>query len=180
VLGIEGVAARDYFAALPHLVPAKEWSAAGRNRRPATDPVNCLLSFLYGMLRVAVHGALEHVGLDPYIGFLHRVRPGKPALALDMMEEFRPLLADRLAFTLLNRRELTIDDFDKLPTGAYQLTGGARKTVLNAWQHSRQRTWPHHQLNREISAGLLPLVQARLLARHLRGDLNTYQPWTLT
>ena len=181
VLGVEGIAARDYFAALPYLVPiAKEWAAVGRNRRPATDPVNCLLSFLYGMLRVAVHGALEQVGLDPYIGFLHGVRPGKPALALDLMEEFRPLLVDRLAYTLLNRSELTLADFDRLPTGAYRLTDQTRKTVLNAWQRSRQRPWPHIQLGRDVPGALLPLVQARLLARHLREDLDTYQPWTVS
>ncbi|HET8681653.1 MAG TPA: type I-C CRISPR-associated endonuclease Cas1c [Micromonosporaceae bacterium] len=181
VLGVEGIAARDYFAALPYLVNVtKEWGATGRTKRPPTDPVNCLLSFLYGMLRVAVHGALEHVGLDPYIGFLHGVRPGKPALALDMMEEFRPLLADRLAFTMLNRRELARDDFEKLPNGAYRLTDVARKTVLNAWQASRQRPWPHRQLKREVPGALIPLVQARLLARHLRGDIAVYEPWMVT
>lgn len=181
VLGIEGIAARDYFAAIPHLVTnSTDWRAVGRNRRPPTDPVNCLLSFLYGMLRVAVHGALEQVGLDPYIGFLHGVRPGKPALALDLMEEFRPLLADRLAFTLFNRRELTPDDFEDLPNGACQLTEKGRKKVLGAWQQSRQRAWPHAALKREVPGALLPMVQARLLARHLRGDLDTYQPWTVS
>ena len=177
VLGVEGIAARDYFAALPYLISGRQWQVTGRNKRPPTDPVNCLLSFLYGMLRVAVHGALEQVGLDPYIGFLHGIRPGKPALALDLMEEFRPLLVDRLAFTMLNRRELAEKDFEKLPDGAYRLTEDGRKTVLNAWQVSRRRTWPHAQLKRDVEGGLLPLVQARLLARHLRGDLNTYQPW---
>ncbi|GAB3810823.1 type I-C CRISPR-associated endonuclease Cas1c [Micromonospora zhanjiangensis] len=180
VLGVEGIAARDYFAAVPYLVTnSKQWGASGRSKRPPTDPVNCLLSFLYGMLRVAVHGALEQVGLDPYIGFLHGVRPGKPALALDLMEEFRPLLADRLAFTLLNRRELSLDDFEKMPNDAYRLTEAGRRTVLNAWQQSRQREWPHVQLGREIAGALLPLAQARLLARHLRGDLPAYQPWTV-
>jgi CRISPR-associated endonuclease Cas1 subtype I-C len=180
VLGVEGIAARDYFAAVPYLVSnSKQWKVVGRSKRPPTDPVNCLLSFLYGMLRVAVHGALEQVGLDPYIGFLHGVRPGKPALALDLMEEFRPLLADRLAFTMLNRRELTLDDFEALPNGAYRLTEAGRKTVLNAWQQSRQRAWPHTQLDRDIAAAVLPLAQARLLARHLRGDLPSYQPWTV-
>lgn len=179
ILGVEGIAARDYFAALPYLVTDKKWQPAGRIKRPPTDPVNCLLSFLYGMLRVAVHGALEQVGLDPYIGFLHGVRPGKPALALDLMEEFRPLLADRLAFTLLNRRELTANDFEALPNGAYRLTDAGRRTTLNAWQNSRRRAWPHAQLGREVEGVLLPLVQARLLARHLRGDLDAYRPWTI-
>ncbi|WP_327040026.1 type I-C CRISPR-associated endonuclease Cas1c [Micromonospora ureilytica] len=179
VLGTEGIAAHDYFAALPYLVTDKQWRGTGRARRPPTDPVNCLLSFLYGMLRVAVHGALEHVGLDPYIGFLHATRPAKPALALDLMEEFRPLLADRLAFTLLNRRELSADDFELLPNGAYRLTETGRKNTLHAWQTARRRAWPHAQLNREIEGAVLPLVQARLLARHLRGDLATYRPWTV-
>jgi len=149
VLGIEGVAARDYFAAMPYLLSdSKGWKALGRTKRPPTDPLNCLLSFLYGMLRVAVQGALEQVGLDPYIGFLHAVRPGKPALALDLMEEFRPLLVDRLALTMLNRRELAPTDFEELPNRAYRLTDGGRKTVLAAWQQSRQRNWPHAQLGR--------------------------------
>lgn len=180
VLGVEGIAARDYFGSFPHLIASKRWETSSRTKRPPADPLNCLLSFLYGMLRVAVHGALEQVGLDPYIGFLHGVRPGKPSLALDLMEEFRPLLADRLALTMLNRRELTEEDFEKLPNGAYRLTEAGRKTVLNAWQQSRQRIWPHAQLNRAIPAALIPLVQARLLARHLRGDLPDYQPWTVT
>ncbi|WP_428963013.1 type I-C CRISPR-associated endonuclease Cas1c [Micromonospora fluostatini] len=179
VLGVEGIAARDYFTAAPYLVTDKTLHDGGRHKRPPTDPLNCLLSFLYGMLRVAVHGALEHVGLDPYIGYLHGVRPGKPALALDLMEEFRPLLADRLAFTMLNRKELTADDFEKLPTGAYRLTETGRKTVLTAWQTSRRRPWPHAHLTTDVEAAVLPLIQARLLARHLRGDLDTYRPWTV-
>ncbi|WP_328345219.1 type I-C CRISPR-associated endonuclease Cas1c [Micromonospora sp. NBC_00421] len=180
ILGVEGIAARDYFAAMPYLLGDNtDWKASGRNKRPPTDPLNCLLSFLYGMLRVAVQGALEQVGLDPYIGFLHAVRPGKPALALDLMEEFRPLLADRLALTMLNRRELTPTDFEELPNNAYRLTDNGRKTVLAAWQQSRQREWPHAQLNRQVPAALLPLVQARLLARHLRGDTVAYEPWTV-
>jgi CRISPR-associated protein Cas1 len=181
VLGVEGVAARDYFGVLPSLASSGgELKTVGRSRRPPTDPVNCILSFLYGLLRVAVHGALEQVGLDPYIGFLHGLRPGKPALALDLMEEFRPLFADRLAFTMVNRRELTVEDFERLPNGAVRLTEGARKTVLYAWQQSRQREWRHAQFRRDIPAAVLPLVQARLLARHLRGDLDGYQPWTVT
>lgn len=179
LLGIEGTTARDYFAAF-HLLSQTVDGQFVRTRRPPTDPLNCLLSFLYGMLRVAVHGALEQVGLDPYIGYLHGVRPGKPALALDLMEEFRPLLADRLALTTLNRKELRGDDFEHLPGGAVRLTDTGRKTVLNALQRSRERMWPHAHLGREIPAALLPLVQARLLARHLRGDLDQYLPWTTT
>jgi CRISP-associated protein Cas1 len=177
LMGIEGTAARDYFAAFPAMC-SRSADPFERTRRPPTDPVNCLLSFLYGMLRVAVHGALEQVGLDPYIGLLHGVRPGKPALALDLMEEFRPLLADRLALTLLNRGELRDSDFERLPGQAVRLTDDARRTILNAWQHSRERPWPHAHLNRDVAAALLPLAQARLLARHLRGDLDEYLPWT--
>ncbi|GAB3433639.1 type I-C CRISPR-associated endonuclease Cas1c [Actinophytocola sediminis] len=179
LLGIEGTTARDYFATF-HLLSKQVDGPFVRTRRPPTDPLNCLLSFLYGMLRVSVHGALEQVGLDPYIGFIHGVRPGKPALALDLMEEFRPLLADRLALTMLNRREVRDNDFESLPGGAVRLTDTGRRAVLNALQVSRDRMWPHVHLGREVPAALLPLVQARLLARHLRGDLDQYLPWTTT
>jgi CRISP-associated protein Cas1 len=178
LLGIEGATARDYFAAFPAMCPRSP-DPFERTRRPPADQANCLLSFLYAMLRVAVHGALEQVGLDPYIGYLHGVRPGKPALALDLMEEFRPLLSDRLAITLLNRGELHDRDFQQLPGPAVRLTDDGRRTVLNAWQRSRDRTWPHRQLGRDVPAGLLPLIQARLLARHLRGDVDDYLPWTV-
>lgn len=181
LFGIEGRAARDHFEAVPHmLTPGTDMAFADRNRRPPTDPVNCLLSFLYGMLRVSVHGALEQVGLDPYLGFLHGLRPGKPALALDLMEEFRPLLADRIALTMLNRKELTHADFDNLPNGAVRLTDNGRRTALAAWQKHRQRAWPHKTLRREVPAALLPLVQARILARHLRNDIAEYHPWRPT
>jgi CRISPR-associated protein Cas1 len=178
LMGIEGAAARDYFAAFPAMC-SRSPNPFVRTRRPPADPTNCLLSFLYAMLRVAVHGALEQAGLDPYIGYLHGVRPGKPALALDLMEEFRPLLVDRLAITLLNRSELRDRDFEHLPGPTVRLSDDARRTVLNAWQRSRERIWPHRQLKRDVPAALLPLVQARLLARHLRGDLDDYLPWTV-
>ncbi|MGH3621836.1 MAG: type I-C CRISPR-associated endonuclease Cas1c, partial [Sciscionella sp.] len=171
ILGIEGNAARDYFQGLDLLAPG---TAVGRTRRPPQDPVNCLLSFGYGMLRVAVHGALEQVGLDPYLGYLHGIRPRKPALALDLMEEFRPLLVDRLVLTLVNRHQLTARHTEQLPAGAVQLTDDGRKFFLEQWSLARERTWPHAGLDRDIPAALLPLTQARLLARHLRGDSDTY------
>lgn len=177
VLGIEGNAARDYFQGLDVLVPG---TSVGRSRRPPQDPVNCLLSFGYGMLRVAVHGALEQVGLDPYLGYLHGIRAGKPALALDLMEEFRPLLVDRLVFTLDNRRQLTAQHTRELPGGAVELTDVGRKFFLQEWSQARERAWRHAGLDREIPAALLPLTQARLLARHLRGDTESYLPWTVT
>lgn len=179
LLGVEGTTARDYFGVF-HLLSKRVDKPFTRTRRPPTDQLNCLLSFLYGMLRVSVHGALEQVGLDPYIGYLHGVRPGKPALALDLMEEFRPLLADRVALTMLNRKEVDDDDFENLPGNAVRLTDTGRRAVLNSLQQSRDRLWPHAHLGRDIPAALLPLVQARHLARHLRGDLDQYLPWTVT
>jgi CRISPR-associated protein Cas1 len=177
VLGIEGQAAREYFHALDVLVPGV---VNGRTRRPPTDPINCLLSFGYGMLRVSVHGALEQVGLDPYIGYLHGVRAGKPSLALDVMEELRPLLVDRLVLTLVNRRQLLGKHTETLPGGAVQLTDEGRKFFLEQWSLARERSWPHAGLGRDVAAALLPLIQARLLSRHLRGRDEAYVPWTVT
>jgi CRISP-associated protein Cas1 len=177
VLGIEGQAARAYFQALDVLVPG---AGTGRTRRPALDPVNCLLSFGYAMLRVAVHGALEQVGLDPYLGYLHGIRSGKPALVLDLMEEFRPLLVDRLVLTLFNRAQVGDKHTETLPGGAVQLTDEGRRMFLEQWSSARERTWPHAGLARETSAAMLPLIQARLLARHLRGESESYLPWTVT
>jgi CRISPR-associated protein Cas1 len=180
LLGVEGQAARTYFAAFGLLLRGDPdvTKFDGRIKRPATDPVNALLSFLYGLLRSAVHGAAEQVGLDPYIGFLHGLRPGKPALALDAMEEFRPVLADRLALTLLNRRQLRAGHFETLPGGAVQLTEDGRKLVLTEWQHWKQRDIPHRLLGRRVAVALLPSVQSRILARHIRGELPNYLPWT--
>jgi CRISPR-associated protein Cas1 len=177
IMGIEGQAARDYFGGLDLMAPGV---AAGRSRRPPLDPVNCLLSFGYGMLRVGVQGALEQVGLDPYLGYLHGVRPRKPALALDLMEEFRPLVVDRLVLTLYNRGQITDRHTETLPGGAVQLTDDGRRFFLEEWSRARERAWAHPVLGREVAAALLPLVQARLLARHLRGDADSYQPWTLS
>ncbi|WP_216895682.1 type I-C CRISPR-associated endonuclease Cas1c [Nocardia alni] len=177
VRGIEGRAARDYFQALPTLTPA---ARAGRSRRPPTDSFNCLLSFGYGLLRAAVHGAIEQVELDPYIGYLHGVRPAKPALALDLMEEFRPLLVDRFVLTLFNRDQIKPDHTETLPGAQVQLTDTGRKLFLEQWSTARERTWHHAYLDQSIPASLLPLTQARLLARHLRGDTDTCTPWTVS
>ncbi|WP_081706519.1 CRISPR-associated endonuclease Cas4/Cas1 [Nocardia sp. CNY236] len=180
LLGIEGQAARLYFSGLRHLLrPDLGLAFTARIKRPAIDPVNALLSFLYGLLRSAVHGAAEQVGLDPYIGFLHGLRPGKPALALDLMEELRPAIGDRLALTLLNRRQVRPEHFETLPGGAVQLTESGRKLVLTEWQRYKQRSLPHRLLGRKVDVALLPSIQARLLARHLRAELPTYLPWTL-
>lgn len=179
LLGAEGNTARIYYRGFGlFLKPADGIpSFELRTRRPPTDPVNSVLSFLYGLLRSAVHGSAEEVGLDPFAGFLHGLRPGKPALALDLMEEYRPVFADRLALTLFNRKQLRAGHFEELPGGAVRLTEDGRKIVLTEWQQSRQKAWPHRLLGRSVPAALLPSVQARLLARHLRGELPGYMPW---
>ncbi|WP_052852141.1 type I-C CRISPR-associated endonuclease Cas1c [Streptomyces avicenniae] len=179
LMGHEGDAARVYFAALrlilkpgPDIPPFTR-----RARRPPTDPVNALLSFSYGLLRSMVHGAAEQVGLDPYIGFLHGIRPAKPALALDVMEEFRAPIADRFALTLLNRRQVRATHFENLAGGAVRLTEDGRKTVLAAWQQWKTESWDHPTAGRSVPGGLLPVVQCRLLARHVRHELPGYLPW---
>jgi CRISP-associated protein Cas1 len=181
LMGTEGNAARCYFSVLGHLVSAQSDlpPLTARTRRPPTDPLNALLSFTYGLLRGLVHGAAEVVGLDPFLGFLHGIRPAKPALVLDLMEEFRTPLADRLVLNLVNRRQITSSDFDILPGGAVSLSEEGRKTVLTAWQAWRSEEREHALLGHNVPHGLLPVIQARLLARHLRGELPTYIPWTL-
>jgi CRISPR-associated protein Cas1 len=174
--GLEGDAAAAYFEAFPFLLvnhdPAITFD--GRNRRPPLDPVNALLSFLYSLLMHDCRSALESCGLDAQCGFLHRDRPGRPSLALDLMEEFRAFLADRTALTLLNRRQLTGGDFTREESGAVTLKDDARKTVLVAWQERKQDEITHPFLDEKVTVGLLPHLQARLLARHLRGDLDAY------
>ncbi|SDI53943.1 CRISP-associated protein Cas1 [Sinosporangium album] len=181
LMGLEGQSARLYFQGLADMLRPEPAIPAfpGRIKRPPTDPINALLSFLYSLTRALVHGAAEQVGLDPYLGFLHGLRPGKPALALDLMEEFRPVLADRLALTLLNRRQLRIEHFETLPGGAVQLTDDGRKLVLTEWQGWKTKEWHHRLVGRKIAACLLPVVQSRVLARHIRGELPAYVPWTV-
>ena len=178
VRGVEGEAARSYFSVFDNLVRSKEPSFRflGRSRRPPLDAVNALLSFLYTLLVHECRGALEGVGLDPAVGFLHRLRPGRPSLALDMMEELRPHLADRLALTLLNRGELSAVDFRIFDNGAALLTEDARKRVLIAWQERKRDLIEHPFLKEETAIGLLPHVQAQLMAKAVRGDLDGYPP----
>jgi len=179
VMGIEGHAARRYVAAWRHLLSthADIVAPAARSSRPATDPLNAALSFGYGLMRVAVHGALEQVGLDPYIGFLHGIRPGKPALALDLMEEFRAELVDRVVFTAFNQRKLAARHFQKLPGGAHELTDDGRRAFLSLWSDARTQTRRHHLLGTQVPSALLTLIQARILARYLRGDISRYVSW---
>lgn len=177
--GEEGAAAAEYFAAFPLLLrtsdPTFAWS--GRSRRPPLDPPNALLSFLYALLANDCASAVEAAGLDPQIGFLHALRPGRPALALDLMEEFRPLLADRVAFALINRRQVTEADFVRRPGGAVELTETGRRTVLAAYQKRKQDEVAHPLLAEPLALGLAPLIQARILARAVRGDLPSYSPF---
>jgi CRISPR-associated protein Cas1 len=157
--------------------PEPEWRMAGRSRRPPLDRVNCLLSFVYTLLTHDVRGALESVGLDPQAGFLHADRPGRPSLALDQVEEFRAPFADRLVLTLINRQELDAADFTIGETGAVMLGDDARKAVLVAYQKRKKEELVHPFLNEKLPFGLMWHAQARLLARHLRGDLDAYPPF---
>ena len=177
--GIEGGAARAYYGVFGDLVRNREptFTFTSRSRRPPLDPVNALLSFLYTLLVHDCRSALETVGLDPAVGFLHRERPGRPSLALDLMEELRPILADRLGLSLINRRQLSADDFETAVSGAVSLREEARKTVLIAYQERKKDELIHPFLKEKTTLGLVPFVQASLMARRLRGDLDGYPPF---
>lgn len=177
--GVEGKAARTYFGVFSRMV--KDDRAAfwmdGRTRRPPRDRMNALLSFIYALLVGDCVAAVEGVGLDPQVGFLHALRPGRPALGLDLMEELRAVLADRLALTLVNRRQVHASDFEERPGGAVYLNDRGRKEVVVAYQKRKQDEVLHPVMDRRMPIGLVPHVQARLLARHLRGDLDQYPPF---
>lgn len=178
VRGLEGDAARSYFGVFQVLLNEKTgFEFRKRNRRPPLDPINALLSFLYTLLAHDCRGACEAVGLDPQVGFLHRDRPGRPGLALDLMEEFRPMLVDRLVFSLVNRQQITLKDFEVSESGAVLLKEKPRKRVLQSWQERKQDTITHPLLGEKMTIGLLPHTQALLLARHLRGDTDLYPPF---
>ena len=181
VRGVEGEAARGYFAALNLLVRADlrdTFAMDGRTRRPPRDRINALLSFLYSMWTNDCRSACEAAGLDPQIGFLHAVRPGRASLALDLVEEFRPW-ADRLALSLINRGQIEASAFVVREGGAVLLEGDARKAVVVAFQERKQEALTHPVLAESVPLGLVPLVQARLLARHLRGEAALYPPFAL-
>lgn len=179
VRGAEGDAAKAYFSVFDAMIRTNKdiFAFSGRNRRPPRDPINALLSFVYGMLRNECASALEGVGLDPQVGFLHALRPGRPALALDLMEEFRAPLADRFVLTLINLGQVKASDFITRPGGAVELTEEGRKTVVIAYQKRKQDEVQHPVLNSSVPLGLIPHFQSRLLARHLRGDVPNYQPF---
>lgn len=177
--GVEGEAARHYFAAFDHLILVNKdaFYLHERNRRPPRDNMNALLSFLYTLLAHDVQAALESVGLDPQVGFLHAERPGRPSLALDLMEELRPSLADRVALSLVNLRQVSEAGFRRSESGGVLMDSEARKTVISAWQKRKQEEILHPFLGEKIPIGLIPFAQAMLLARHLRGDLDGYPPF---
>lgn len=179
VRGIEGVAAAEYFAIFNHLIIDQkvDFVFKDRNRRPPLDPVNALLSFVYTLLAHDVRSALETVGLDPAVGFLHRDRPGRAGLALDLMEEFRPVIADRLVLSLINRRQVNSKGFKKAENGAVLMDDATRKTVLTEYQNKKQDEIFHPYIEEKVQLGLLFFVQANLMARFIRGDIDGYPPF---
>lgn len=177
--GREGEAGRAYFSVFDHLITAnkEDFFFKSRSRRPPLDNVNALLSFLYTLLAHDTAAALEGVGLDPAVGYLHRDRPGRPGLALDLMEELRAYLVDRLALSLINRQQIKGNGFTQSETGGVVMSDATRKAVLVAYQERKREEIRHPFLDETIPIGLLPHAQAMLLARHLRGDLDAYPPF---
>lgn len=177
--GHEGEATQAYFGSFQHLInhPSGEFLFDGRSRRPPLDPVNALLSFLYAMLTQDARAACEAVGLDPQVGFLHRDRPGRPAMALDLIEEFRAPLADRVALSLINRQQVDPRGFAVADGGAVTMDDATRKVVLTEYQRKKQEVITHAFLDEKTTVGLLIHLQARLLSRYLRDELDAYPPF---
>ncbi len=177
--GLEGSAAKRYFGVFGQLIlhQRQDFTFSTRSRRPPRDNINALMSFLYTLLTYEVASALETVGLDPYVGYLHVDRPGRPSLALDLMEELRPVFADRLALSLINRKQIKGKGFTHKESGGVMMDDDTRKEVLTAWQQRKRDEIIHPYLKERIPFGLIPHVQASLLARYLRGDLDAYPPF---
>lgn len=177
--GLEGTAASAYFSVFDEMILGDKnvFSFSGRNRRPPLDPVNAMLSFAYSLLSYDCASALESVGLDSYVGFLHRDRPGRSSLALDLMEELRPCVADRFVLTLINNRIFKESDFSIQESGAVLMTDDARREFLTRWQNHKKENITHPYLREKIPWGLVPYIQALLLTRYLRGDLEKYPPF---
>jgi CRISPR-associated protein Cas1 len=177
--GYEGEAASQYFSVFDDLILQQKecFYFHNRNKRPPLDNVNAMLSFVYTLLAHDVAAALETVGLDPYVGFLHRDRPGRVSLALDVMEELRSVYADRFVISLINKREVNANGFTQQENGAVMMDDDTRKTILKAWQSKKQETITHPFLQEKLEWGLVPYAQAMLLARFIRGDLDAYPPF---
>ena len=177
--GIEGDAAAEYFGVFNELILNSDEAFVfrGRNRRPPLDCVNAMLSFAYALLARNCSAALESVGLDPYVGFVHTDRPGRESLALDLMEELRPAFADRFVLSCINNRVVNAKMFDKTDSGAVILNEAGRRAFLKAWQERKKEVLTHPFLKEKLPWGLVPFVQALLLARYLRGDLDAYPPF---
>ena len=177
--GLEGAAATVYFGVLDEMILNQKdvFTFHGRSRRPPLDPMNAMLSFAYSLLGHDCAAALESVGLDSYVGFMHRDRPGRSSLALDLMEELRPCMADRFVLTLINNRMIRESDFEYQSTGAVLLNDTGRKTFLKNWQEKKKDTLTHPFLGEKMVWGMVPYLQAMLLARYLRGDLDAYPPF---
>lgn len=175
--GIEGECAAMYFGVLSALIKAKDFEFTGRSKRPPLDPANALLSFLYSILANDVRSALETTGLDPQVGFLHQLRSGRPSLALDIMEEFRAYLGDRIMLNLINLKQVSKEDFEIRESGEVRMSDEARKTVLATYQKRKQEEITHPFLGEKMTVGLLPHIQAQLLARYIRGDTQEYPPF---
>ena len=177
--GLEGAGATIYFGVFDDMILRDKdiFFFQGRNRRPPLDPVNAMLSFAYSLLTNDCASALESAGLDSYVGFMHRDRPGRKSLSLDLMEELRPCIADRFVLTLINRRVLTEKDFEQSESGAVRLTDQGRRKFLKTWQEKKQETITHPYVGEKIPWGLVPYVQALLLARYLREDIDAYPPF---
>jgi CRISPR-associated protein Cas1 len=174
--GQEGLGTRAYFRAFRHIIRAAAFQMEARTRRPPRDPLNAMLSFSYALLLNDCVAALTTAGLDPSVGFFHRDRPGRPGLALDLMEEFRPVIADRAVLALINRRQVGEDDFEEAPGGGVLLTREGRKAVIEGFHARRQEELIHPLLRQRARLGEFPFIQARLLARTIRGDLPAYPP----
>ncbi len=177
--GYEGEAASVYFGVFNQMIlqQKKDFAFSGRNKRPPLDNVNAMLSFVYTLLTGMVASALETVGLDPYVGFMHADRPGRVSLALDLIEELRPVLADRFVLALINRKMITGKDFTKKEDGAVLMSDKARKNLLTEWQNRKKDVITHPYLGEKVEWGMIPFVQAMLMARFLRGDIDEYPPF---
>lgn len=177
--GYEGEAANRYFSVFNEMIlqQKEEFEFCGRTRRPPLDKVNALLSFTYSLLTSMCAGALEMVGLDPYVGYLHTDRPGRQSLALDLVEEFRSVYADRFVLTIINKKMINGDDLQQMADGAVILTDEGRRKLFTAWQDKKKQTIIHPFLDEKVEWGMLPYVQALLLSRYIRGDLDAYPPF---